>query len=134
MTHWRWNCRDKRQCYLTHKHPDFGVLADCFSVPMVRPSDIDFVVELRGHFLFGEFKSAGARLHKAQGILFGRLARQPATTCFVASLENGVNPETLVAFQSFQGNEMAAGRVEDYQALRGFLIAWDTMALDNPLA
>jgi len=42
-------------CYKERHLPDFGTFSGCFG-PSIKPTDIDFLVERKGHLLLAEFK------------------------------------------------------------------------------
>lgn len=48
----------------------------------ITPSDIDFIVERRGHFLIGEIKPNRESITEGQDILLRRLAQLPRSTVF----------------------------------------------------
>lgn len=50
---------------------------------MIRPSDVDGIVEKHGHFLFLEAKPPNKELSTGQRIVFENLARLPGTTVVV---------------------------------------------------
>lgn len=49
----------------------------------IRPTDIDGMVEINGHFLFLEEKSAGAPIESGQRMALKSLSRNPNTTVLV---------------------------------------------------
>ena len=60
---------------------DYAFTNACFPRG-IRPTDIDFMVEMNKHFLFGEFAQPNKELSKGQEYALNRLARQPNTTVF----------------------------------------------------
>jgi len=56
---------------------DWGFLDDCFGGTRIRVTDVDGLVERRGHFLLIEAKSSGAPIPKGQAILFDALVKNP---------------------------------------------------------
>ena len=71
-------------------HVDFGELSGLLG--KVVPSNLDMVLERKGHFLFGEWKRDGEKISKGQEILLKALSRLPKTTVLVVSgdTENGM--------------------------------------------
>lgn len=58
------------------KHIDFGFLKGCIpSNPKLLPSNIDMILERKGHFLFGEWKNEGEQFSEGQKILLRSLAK-----------------------------------------------------------
>lgn len=57
---------------------DFAVLDGCFGEGRIRPTDVDFLVERNGHFLFVETKSPGVAVPEGQRIMLEKLAQIPA--------------------------------------------------------
>jgi len=56
---------------------DWGFLDDCFGNTRIRVTDVDGLVERKGHFLLMETKSPGKDIPRGQAILFDALASQP---------------------------------------------------------
>ena len=54
---------------------DWGFLDACFGGTRIRITDVDGLVERRGHFLLIEAKSSGAPIPKGQAILFDALVK-----------------------------------------------------------
>jgi hypothetical protein len=56
------------------------------------PSNIDMVLERKGHFLIGEWKRKNEKISKGQEILLKSFAKQPNTTVLVVSgdTDNGM--------------------------------------------
>lgn len=64
-------------------HVDFGELSGLLG--KVLPSNLDMVLERKGHFLFGEWKRDGEKISKGQEILLKALSGLPKTTVLVVS-------------------------------------------------
>jgi len=62
-------------------HVDFGELSGLLG--KVLPSNLDMVLERKGHFLFGEWKRDGEKISKGQEILLKALSGLPKTTVLV---------------------------------------------------
>ncbi len=62
---------------------DWDWLKGCFGSGLIRPSDIDGVVERHGAFLFLEAKPAGKEIGMGQRILLEALARLPQVTVLI---------------------------------------------------
>jgi hypothetical protein len=71
----RHQCTDDT-CYL-QLLPWWDDICDCFDNPNkahpIRPTDIDGMVEINGHFLFLEEKSAGASVPHGQRVAYERM-------------------------------------------------------------
>lgn len=67
-------------------HTDFSDLAGLIpSNPKLLPSNVDFILERRGKFLFGEFKRPDEDLSVGQKILLEALSRKPGFNVFIAT-------------------------------------------------
>ena len=62
---------------------DWGTLKGCFGETMIRPTDVDGLVERRGRFLVLEAKGNGVSVPQAQAILFERLRKLNVFTIIV---------------------------------------------------
>jgi hypothetical protein len=62
---------------------DWGFLSDCFGGTRISPTDLDGVVERKGHFLYLEAKSPGKDVPKGQQIMFNRLIADKRATVLV---------------------------------------------------
>lgn len=59
---------DTQGCY-KEKLPDWGILDGCFPRG-IRPSDVDGIVEINGHFLMLEWKPLNGFLTRGQLLMF----------------------------------------------------------------
>jgi hypothetical protein len=62
-------------------HVDFAELSGLLG--RILPSNVDMVLERKGHFLFGEWKRDGEKISKGQEILLKALSGLPKTTVLV---------------------------------------------------
>ena len=76
-------------------HVDFGELSGLLG--RVLPSNLDMVLERKGHFLFGEWKRDGEKISKGQEILLKALSGLPKTTVLVINgdTDNGMRVESF---------------------------------------
>jgi hypothetical protein len=66
-------------------HIDFSDLEGMIeSNPKLMPSNVDFILERRGKFLFGEFKKPDEEMSLGQNILLQALSRKPGFKVFIA--------------------------------------------------
>lgn len=74
-------------------HVDFGELSGLLG--KVLPSNLDMVLERKGHFLFGEWKRDGEKISKGQEILLKALSGLPRVTVLVINgdTDNGMRVE-----------------------------------------
>ena len=74
-------------------HVDFGELSGLLG--KVLPSNLDMVLERKGHFLFGEWKRDGEKISKGQEILLKALSGLPNATVLVINgdTDNGMRVE-----------------------------------------
>lgn len=77
---YRHNCAE-RGCQI-EQLPNWDDLIAAFP-RNIRPTDIDAMVEINGHFLFIEQKSAGVSLENGQRRALATLAQQPNTTVLI---------------------------------------------------
>jgi len=67
-------------------HIDFSDLEGVIpSNPKLLPSNVDFILERRGKFLFAEFKKPDEQISGGQKILLEALSRVPGFKVFVAT-------------------------------------------------
>jgi len=62
---------------------DWGFLDICFGGTKIRVTDVDGLVERKGHFLLIEAKSSGAPVPKGQSIMFDALVKNPKWSVLV---------------------------------------------------
>lgn len=96
--HFRHSCEGDG-CYV-EQLPLWDDVIECFPRG-IRPTDIDGMVEINGHFLFMEEKRAGAAMHDGQRFALRSLSRLPGVTVLVfrpllASVEVGADMEVLI--------------------------------------
>jgi hypothetical protein len=60
---------------------DYAFTNGCFPRG-IRATDIDFMVEINGHFLFGEFQKPNKQASKGQRLALARLAQKAFVTVF----------------------------------------------------
>lgn len=88
---WRYDC-EKRGCYVTSL-PSWDDLLDAFPRD-IRPTDIDGVVEINGHVLILDQKSAGKTFEEGQRRAYEALRERPKTT--IVGIREGANTELEV--------------------------------------
>ena len=86
----RWDCT-KKGCHNVKGRPKLLAFSDCFP-GRISPSDIDFVVEINGHFLFVEWKGVNVPVSIAQEILHKNLTRESSR---IVSVVVEGDPETM---------------------------------------
>ena len=62
---------------------DWGFLESCFGGTRISPTDLDGVVERKGHFLYLEAKSPGKDVPRGQQIMFNHLIADKRATVLV---------------------------------------------------
>ncbi len=68
------------------KHIDFADLEGVIPTnPKLMPSNVDFILERRGQFLFGEFKRPEEQISGGQKILLEALSKKSGFKVFVAT-------------------------------------------------
>lgn len=93
----------------------------------VVPSNLDMVLERKGHFLFGEWKRDGEKISKGQEILLKALSGLPKTTVLVVSgdTDNGMRVERFWRILP-DGNYVESGRsLIDF---KDYIVEWYLIA------
>lgn len=72
----------------------------------IRPTDVDFMVEMSNHFLFGEFEGVDKAQSKGQDLALRRLAARPGSTVFVVV---GYPPDSVGEWYVIAGSELGSG-------------------------
>ena len=67
-----WDCEEGKNCYI-EQVPNWAVFNDCFPGTNIKVSDMDGVVEHRGHILFFEVKQNTKKIQYGQQLLFKKL-------------------------------------------------------------
>jgi hypothetical protein len=102
---------------------NWGWLRGCFG-PTISPTDVDFIVERRGHFLVGEIKRPDQEVPQGQMILLEALSRLPQFTVFilVGDIEgHEIEPTKLLIL----GQEWQPASTETFRA---FCTEWTARA------
>ena len=106
---------------------DWSIFNGCFG-GKIRPSDIDGVVERKGHFLFLEAKAKRGRMGVGQEILLRRLSGLPRCVVLVMYGDND-NPESM---QLIRGGNVERRQPCDLDIVRMFVEAWYDAADSQP--
>ena len=123
----RWDCQTQG-CFNKKKRPKIEEFADCLP-GKIAFGDVDGIVEIKGNFLFLEFKEH-SNIPKGQQILYRRLTR--LAPAIVLVIEADV--ETMDVFGV---SYVASGRIEpqvlmNLQGLKDLIKSWSDWALKNP--
>jgi hypothetical protein len=95
---------------------DWGFLDECFAPSRVRVSDLDGIVERRGHFLVVETKPRNELMTKGQSLLLDAFARMTNFTVLVIYGE----PNHPTAMRHWPNPERPA----DAAAVQSFVRQW----------
>ena len=68
-----WDCENGKNCYIEKVMPNWAVFNDCFPGTNIKVSDMDGVVEHKGHILFFEVKQNTKTIQYGQRLLFEKL-------------------------------------------------------------
>ena len=101
---------------------DWAILHGCFG-GAIRPSDIDGIIERKGHFLVLEKKPKGYEFRGGQKILFGQLAGLPKFTVVILRGDGQAVDSMQVWGQAEQACSL--------QHIRDFCQAWYEYANDG---
>lgn len=128
MKYAQYDCKVSGQCWRDTWMVDYGPLEDCFE-GKVRPSDIDMIVERKGHALIFEFKEyGGAEVHLAHLLMLSTLAKAPNTTVIVLYLDRQQDVTTVREYRVVAGGALGPAKPCNFDELRKKIKAWDKMA------
>lgn len=127
----RWNCKAQGKCYNLTLRPRIEEFAGCFP-GRIAMSDVDGIVEIGGHFLMLEWKSAGGAVTGGQRIMFEQLtALSPKITVVVVSGEpRGPTVETIQVFRRGVGT---LPEPCTFEALKARVTTWADRAAERRL-
>ena len=125
MQIWRWDC-EELGCYREKCSPKLTVFEDCFP-RKIAMGDIDGCVEIRGKFLFFEWKSKGGSLLRSQEIMFDVLVKKsPDFTVFI--VDGDSRTMEVNRFEIWNGNTRK--KVEgDLSQLKKSIEDWARLSL-----
>ena len=118
---------DAKGCYVKTRLPDFGCIEDCFE-GKVRPSDLDLVVERKGHVLIVECKGPDAPLPTGQRILLEQLSRKPNVQVIVVTLARDGDLTSLYATRLCRNGRWLDEHEGTFEGFREGLRRWDSRA------
>lgn len=99
---------------------DWGIFKGCFGETRISPTDLDGIVERKGHFLILEAKGPSVPIPQGQMITFNRLCATGLFTIIVMWGEKD-NPD-LVQVMDFAG--VSPPRKTDLQGVRDEVAGW----------
>jgi len=108
---------------------DWGVLNGCFGQSNIKPTDVDGLVEHRGHFLMLEAKNNGVPIPKGQSILHDAWLAQ-RNSLIVVYGEPG-NPSKL-EYYPFGRKTAHVAEPANIETLRKAVSHWYRKAHDKP--
>jgi hypothetical protein len=94
---------------------DWGWLDGAFGDTKISVSDIDAIIERRGHFLIFEIKRTEEALHLGQFLLLQALARQPRTTVLLVRGERKDHPDSYQTLTAEGLSEPQTTSQEDFR-------------------
>ena len=117
----RWDCR-KKGCHNVKGRPKLLAFSDCFP-GRISPSDIDFVVEINGCFLFVEWKGPNVPVSIAQEILHKTLTQKSP---HIVSVVVEGDPETMVvtSLRVIRGGKVGPSEPASLETLRARMKRW----------
>ena len=101
--------------------PDWAILDGCFGNTMIKPSDIDGVIERNGNCLFLEHKRRGVPLKEGQRRLFQALARQGNTVIVYWESDDVI---TRIVLMTCNGVETRGPAESSLEILRSIVEWW----------
>lgn len=130
MRELRWDC-DAKGCF-RKLCPKLGFFDDCFP-GRIGMSDIDGVVEVRGRFLFLEWKSTGGVVTTGQRIMFEQITSLSSDKMKVTVIVVYGNPENMVvdAMQVFTGGKARNMEKINIDVLKERIGAWAHRAVSE---
>lgn len=103
---------------------DWAILDGCFGNTRIKPTDIDGMVERRGHFLLLEGKGLGVPIPQAQEIMFNKLRQTGNFTIIVI----WGTPNEVSRMQVRTPTEVGDCKAATSQDLRSRVREWFEMA------
>jgi hypothetical protein len=123
----RWTC-SRNGCWKDKNQLKFDVFNGCFPKPSINFSDIDGIVEWKGHFLLIEWKYQPIdRLEQGQFLTFQRFSRimiagrRIGTVWVIAGDAEQMNPTHI---QEWQNGQPGQWQPCDLHGLRDKITAW----------
>lgn len=107
-------------------HWEWDWLAGCFGDGLISPTDVDGMVERRGHFLFIETKMPGAELPEGQRAALERLVSKLGPWARLMVLYGEKDQPT--AAQIFRRGKWSEKHAADIFRVREFARRWYEMA------
>ena len=123
----RWDCQ-AQGCFNKKKRPKIEEFADCLP-GKIAFGDIDGIVEIRGNFLFLEFKEH-SNIPKGQQILYRRLTR--LAPAIVLVIEADVETMDVFGVSYVSGGRIEPQVLMNLQGLKDVIKSWSDWALKNP--
>ena len=121
----RYKCKSGG-CFFETLHPPLEMFASAFG-GKIAMSDIDGIVERRGHFLVVEWKVKPGKVLKAQDILLKTLARDPSFKVVVITSPvntNLIQMDTVVEVQLVRSDEIKPAWEYSVEKLKGHFEKW----------
>ena len=130
----KWDC-GKQGCYVKKVMPKFDSIRHLFPGD-VRLSDIDGIVELRGHFLCFEIKpyaKIGDIIKEGQMTLYDRFSRQPNSISVILWLEDTTDLKTVKVAQFLSSGKIYRKEHVTFPKFSGFIERWVKQAMMYPV-
>lgn len=122
---------DAKGCYY-EQLPNWDDLIECFP-RKIRPTDVDGMVEINGHFLFLEEKRAGVGPDEGQRRALLKLSERPSiTTVFFRPAQSGIHVPGDLECLVFGQGPAEGWQVRNREWLRDFLREWSAAADETP--
>jgi hypothetical protein len=122
----RWNCKAQGKCYNLTLRPRIEEFAGCFP-GRISMSDVDGIVEIGGHFLLLEWKSAGGAVTGGQRIMFEQLTAL-STKITVVVVSGEPREPTVEAVQVFRRGVGTLPEPATFEGLKVRIEAWANRA------
>ena len=101
-----WDCKKGKNCYI-EQVPNWAVFNECFPGTNIKVSDVDGVVEHKGHFLFFEVKQNTKSIQYGQQLLFEMLTRDaPHISVILLYAQNVSKDMDIREYAVFRNGEM----------------------------
>jgi len=114
------------------KHIDFGELVGVIPTnPRFLPSNLDMVLERKGHFLVGEWKRPNESISRGQEILLNNLAKKPGF--LVVLIEGDTDADMVVnKVQLFNPHKGWIEWGDSKESLKDLITQWYARAERSP--
>ena len=120
-----WDCKEGQDCYMKQL-PNWAVFNECFEPTKIKITDLDGLVERKGHFLYFEVKQNKKDIPTGQQILFKQLTKNAPHISVLLLYAHNVSEEMdIQEYAVFRGGKMTQNwKPTNTQEMKGFVRQW----------